>query len=105
MKKHLILVVCILCLAGCAQRPSAIAPGQSPSEGLTHISETGKLKIGMHESEVIRILGPPSSRESGFHNGSRLWFKLYNPKYDTIPTNFLISTDSNGYVTFISDGG
>jgi hypothetical protein len=34
-----------------------------------------------------------------------MWFKLYNPKYETIPTNFLVSIDRNGYVTFISDGG
>ena len=40
-----------------------------------------------------------------FYSGKRLWFLLYNPKYETIPTNFLISTDRYGYVTFISNGG
>jgi len=93
--------------AGCAGRPGPVEDEGFTADprSLTHLDETRKLKVGMHESEVIRILGPPDSREEGFFSGTRLWFKLYNPQYATIPTNFLVSIDRYGYVTFISNGG
>ena len=96
-----------LLFSGCAVRPGPAGDDGSyvDPRSLTHIDETRRLKVGMHESEVIRILGPPASREEGFYSGTRLWFRLYNPKYDTIPTNFLVSIDRYGYVTFISNGG
>ena len=95
----------LILLAGCsAKAPSA--PGPSPytdPRSLTQISEAAKVKIGMHEREVVKILGPPENVEEGFYSGKRLWFRLYNPKYETIPTNFLVSIDRHGYVTFVSD--
>ena len=107
LKLFLVALISVSLYSGCAGRP-----GPTGDEGLsadprslTHIDEARRLKVGMHESEVIKILGPPVSREEGFYSGSRLWFKLYNPKYDTIPTNFLVSIDRYGYVTFISNGG
>ncbi len=106
MKSWLMLVVMMVLLAGCSAKAPQPADSQyTDPRSLTHISETSRLKIGMHESEVIKILGPPVSTEEGFYSGKRLWFLLYNPKYETIPTNFLISTDRYGYVTFISNGG
>lgn len=106
MPKLIVLFCLALSLAACSQKAPlpAVGNGADP-RSLTHIAETGKIKIGMHENEVLQILGAPASRESGFYSGYRLWYRLYNPKYETIPTNFLISTDRYGYVTFISDGG
>ena len=107
LRLFLAVMFAAVLFSGCAGRPG---PGgdeglSADPRSLTHIDETRRVKVGMHESEVIRILGPPVGREEGFYSGTRLWFKLYNPKYDTIPTNFLISTDRYGYVTFISNGG
>jgi outer membrane protein assembly factor BamE (lipoprotein component of BamABCDE complex) len=106
MQRLFVGLCVILVLAGCSQKIQQVPDGGGADpRSLTHIDETDKIKIGMHENEVVRILGPPASKESGFYSGYRLWYKLYNPKYDTIPTNFLISIDRYGYVTFISAGG
>lgn len=108
MKLLLIFFVFILGMTGCAQQPQQLSSGAgqaADSRSLTHISETNKLKIGMHESEVSKILGQPSRSESGFNGGYRLWFELYDPRNGSMPSNYLVSTDKNGYVTFISSGG
>ena len=105
MKRWSIFVVMMILLAGCsAKAPQPVESQYADPRSLTHLSETSRLKIGMHESEVINILGPPESTEEGFYSGKRLWFKLYNPKHETIPTNFLVSVDRFGKVTFISNG-
>lgn len=103
----LAFLVAAMLAAGCSgkQRPVVDEGFPADPRSLTHIDETRRLKIGMHEREVVRILGPPASKEEGFYSGTRLWFRLYNPKYETIPTNFLVSIDRYGYVTFISNGG
>lgn len=101
--------VALACLvaAGCSSTPQPSHDTvQTPdSRSLTHITETNKLRLGMHESEVFQILGAPSRRESGFSQGYRLWYELYDPRNGSVPSNYLISTDRNGYVTFISSGG
>lgn len=108
MRFSVVLFALTLCVTGCAQQSSQLSSGEGQaidSRSLAHISETNKLKLGMHESEVSRILGQPARRESGFNNGYRLWYELYDPRNGAMPSNYLVSTDKNGYVTFISSGG
>ena len=107
MRGLLIFLLLAASLVGCARPvpPVPPPPAEAP-KSLTHIAETNKLRIGMHESEVFEILGPPVRRESGFNNGYRLWFSLYDPRYGvTLPSSYLVSTDRNGYVTFLSSNG
>lgn len=103
----LLAVLACLVVGGCSSSPPPSSDIVRPSDArsLTHIAETNKLRLGMHESEVFQILGPPSKRESGFSQGYRLWYELYDPRNGSVPSNYLISTDRNGYVTFISSGG
>ncbi|NJC87276.1 MAG: outer membrane protein assembly factor BamE [Desulfuromonas sp.] len=108
MRFAVILFILALCMAGCArQAPQVPDEGEKATDArsLTHISETNILKLGMHESEASQILGPPARRESGFKNGYRLWYELYDPRNGMMPSNYLVSTDNNGFVTFISSGG
>lgn len=108
MKRLGMILAVTFCLAGCAKEPPPPSYGDTAvtdSRSLPHISETNRLRLGMHESEVYQILGPPARRESGYNNGYRLWYELYDPRNASVPSNYLISTDRNGYVTFISSGG
>lgn len=108
MRLVMVLAVLALGMAGCAGQPHEVSHDNGPAteaKSLAHIAETNKLRLGMHESEVRQILGEPARRESGFNNGYRLWFELYDPRNGMLPSNYLVSTDKNGYVTFISSGG
>lgn len=107
MSRFVLAVLISIVVAGCSSQPQTTSQvvQSLDSRSLTHIAETNKLRLGMHESEVFQILGPPSRRESGFRQGYRLWYELYDPRNGSVPSNYLISTDPNGYVTFISNGG